>query len=936
MNASRLYGALLGMTILGTASFAPVPDRALRPAAVTAEETWTIPGAGRTPGQNNTFFVSDLALTNLGSSAANVTINFVGPGGLPAKPVSLAAGATTAYRDILNVLWSASGLVGALSVESDQPLVLRARTYNTAATGTFGVALPVFASKDLLEEGGIGDSIWVQQNPSGSSGFRTNVGVVFPDAAGGQAVVTFYDAAGGLVGTLNFSSASAGFQQQSVASAAPAGLPVGRAQISVSRGHAAGYAVGVDNVTGDTSLYPLEALPAGVQDVVVSGVARLTGRNNTFFRTDARFYNPTPEEATVTASFHATGTANPTPQTATVTVPAGRLIEAVDVLDSVLHLPVGSGGAVRFTSDKPVAILARTSNVDPQGVQPGTFGAQQKPVLLASYLSSADAGAVVTAIRQDASFRTNVGFAAGPDGAAYLLTLKNAQGTVIAVTTGSLGVFGWAQPSIADLFPGTTIPADATLLVQVTSGTIDVYDASLDNASGDLVVTPIAPVPAAIPSSAQIGPSGGSIRSADGRLTLKVPAGALSAPATLSIVPTANTAPNAIGSAYALSPVGVTFARPAQLVLSYSNEDLAGTGAGGLGIASQEGSSWFGIMGGSVDPVARTLRVPVTSTSPGPAPAGGGQVPLRATQTGNVGPYGSPTLSPAEYSVVEGETVQLGLIFVGPSSTQTTASGFVSLFTGVPNNVVAHWSVLGLSNQGSVSSTPSGLLGTYTAPDCVPPQNPVTVYVSVRHDVTFGGTVIRPFRIVDSKIRVIPKRWAVDIFYRLSTPCSVGFVFSVDFCRSHVFSTFVLRDRSVASFTPGPDHSDERTERSAWCVASPCDQPVLTTISQANLTDLTGTLSQINTLNPIFDLTISADLPGEGAQLNFTCDGHPAHLPIIRYAGAHEFRPVSIAYRDLKTFVNFSLNPFLSEEVEVVLRPISCDLIAAPQTSSCN
>ncbi|HMA17104.1 MAG TPA: hypothetical protein VKS03_01565, partial [Thermoanaerobaculia bacterium] len=612
MKAFRVYGSLFGLIILSTVSFAPVPSRVEAPAAVTAEETWTIPGAGRTPGQNNTFFVSDLALTNLGNATANVTIIFVGPGGLPAKPITLAAGATTVYRDVLNALWSATGLVGALSVHSDQPLVIRARTYNTAATGTFGVALPVYASEDLISEGGSGDSIWVQQDPSGSSGFRTNVGVVFPDDGGGDAVVTFYDAADVVVGSLTYSSASAGFQQLSTSSVAPAGLPVGRAQITVLRGHAAGYAVGVDNVTGDTSLYPFEDLPAGVQDVVVSGVARLTGRNNTFFRTDARFYNPTAAGVVVTAHFHAVGSTNPAPQTATLTVPAGRIVEVTDVLGSILNAPVGSGGAVRFIADQPIAILARTSNVDPAGVQPGTFGAQQHPVPLASYLSSADAGTVVTGIRQDSGFRTNVGFAAGPDGAAYNLTLKNAQGGVVAVTTGALGAFGWAQPSIADLFPGTAIPADATLLVQVTSGTVDVYDASLDNASGDLVVTPIASLPVDIPSSASIGPAGGSIQSDDGRLTLKVPAGALATATALSIAPTTNTAPNALGSAYTLSPLGVAFSRDVQIVLDYSRAELANTGPGALGIATEENGAWFAILGGSVDTVGRKLIVPIS------------------------------------------------------------------------------------------------------------------------------------------------------------------------------------------------------------------------------------------------------------------------------------------------------------------------------------
>ena len=54
--------------------------------------------------------------------------------------------------------------------------------------------------------------------------------------------------------------------------------------------------------------------------------------------------------------------------------------------------------------------------MDPTGANPGTFGSQQKPVPLLSFLTSADAGAAVTGIRQDTSFRTNVGFAAGAEG----------------------------------------------------------------------------------------------------------------------------------------------------------------------------------------------------------------------------------------------------------------------------------------------------------------------------------------------------------------------------------------------------------------------------------------------------------------------------------------------------------------------------------------
>lgn len=927
MKALRVYGSLLGLIILGAASFAPVPDGAPRPAAVTAEETWTIPGAGRTPGQNNTFFVSDLALTNPGSSTASVTISFVGPGSLPSQTLTLGAGATRVFRDVVDALWDTGAVVGALSVHADQPLVLRARTYNTAATGTFGVALPVYSSGQLLAEGQTADSIWIQQDPPGSSGFRTNLGVVFPDAAGGEAVVTFFDATGAAVGNLNYSSAAPGFQQQSVASVAPAGLSIGRAQISVTRGHAAGYAVGVDNVTGDTSLYPLEALPAGVQDVVVSGVARLPGRNNTFFRTDARFYNPTPDDAVLTARFHSIGASNPAPQSATVTVPAGRIVESVDVLDSILHLPVGSGGALRFTSDRPVAILARTSNVDPQRIQPGTFGAQQKPVLLASYLSSADAGAVVTAIRQDASYRTNIGFAAGPDGAGYVLTLKNAQGAVIGATTGSLGSFGWAQPSISDLFPGTSIPADATLLVQVTSGTVDVYDASLDNASGDLVITPIAPVPATIPSSAPIGPAGGSIRSEDGRLTLRVPSGALPTPTMLSISPIENTAPNAIGSGYTLSPVGLSFAGPAQLLLAYSDDDLDGTAAGALGLASQNGNDWLALLGGAVDPVARTLFVPVLSTSPGPATASRGRAPMAAVADGNLGPYGSVRVDPGRSAVPINGTKALALTYVGPSSTGNLPFGFSPLRPGgLAQNALAQWSVADIygAGPGGVGriTTSSSTGATYAAPPCPPSgsDNPVRINVTVSLAAT-GAQVAR----IGAWVRIVERDWQIEVIYRQFAHCGgiglpgVG-VWTIDYTRGHD-GAFSLNDQlQVIDYLPGLTH--QRTTSSMWCQNSGanCTQPVLSTIGDLVLADVEGDY-RATTPRPFFILLARLQIPGTGAKISFSCGGQPFELPIFHGAQTAETVGFSLQHPDYELPVRFEY-PGGLETVYAQVKPI--------------
>ncbi|MEO8055018.1 MAG: hypothetical protein ABI768_07685 [Acidobacteriota bacterium] len=628
-------------------------------AAQTPASTWTIPGTVNAGGLNNTRFVSDLAVTNPGSVPVQATISFIPVGGTTPKQVTLGAGQTLAYRNVLDSLWGAQG-AGATQVACGSPLLIRARTYNTAATGTYGVALPVFADDRLLVSGKSADSLWISQSADGGSGFRTNIAVVFPDAGGGAATVTIYGADGNEVSSQDFAVDSAGFQQFGVGGFAGA-VSVARAEVQVTRGRAAGYSVVVDNVTGDSSLFTFEELPNGYQDVVANGVARANGRNNTFFRTDGRFFNPSDEDAVVQVSFHAAGLSNPSPVSSSFTVGAGRILEVTDLLDVLLGLPVGSAGALRFETDAPVAILCRTSNVDPLGVKPGTFGAQQRPTPLLSFVMSADAGAAITGIRQNSAFRTNVGFAAGAEGADYALTLKNADGATIGTASGSLGAFGWAQPNVQDLFPATAIPDDATLHVKVNAGSVDVFDSSIDNTSGDPVVTPIMPLPVSVASSATIGPQGGSVRSADGRLTLKVPAGALSGPVAIAITPEAIADADAFGPAYSLTPSPLPLAKPALLVFRAS-DPAPDLGLVSISLAIRTASGTFFAMGGRVDPAAATLSVPIASTNPS-----------------------APSVRAARNSSLAGGTLILSLknLAVGPLQPAVLTDGSVRLHLGL-------------------------------------------------------------------------------------------------------------------------------------------------------------------------------------------------------------------------------------------------------------
>jgi|GEM_PF-1818444 len=97
--------------------------------------------------------------------------------------------------------------------------------------------------------------------------------------------------------------------------------------------------------------------------------------------------------------------------------------------------------------------------------------------------------------------------------------------------------------------------------------------------------------------SQSIGPAGGVVRTADGSVSLTVPAGALTQPTTISLQPIENKAFLGIGSAYEFSPDGLKFAKPAQLTVKYAAGSLDGTSPDAIGLAFQdEKRVWQGKM----------------------------------------------------------------------------------------------------------------------------------------------------------------------------------------------------------------------------------------------------------------------------------------------------------------------------------------------------
>lgn len=144
--------------------------------------------------------------------------------------------------------------------------------------------------------------------------------------------------------------------------------------------------------------------------------------------------------------------------------------------------------------------------------------------------------------------------------------------------------------------------------------------------------TPVGEPTGAAVASAVVGPEGGALASADGRLLVTVPAGALSAATTLSIQPIENHAHGGAGIGYRLAPHGVTFAQPVRLGFRYTEDDVAGSAPGLLRVAFQDSTRrWRMFREPEVDSVARTVSVRTTHFSDWSLVPGARLFPVRAT-----------------------------------------------------------------------------------------------------------------------------------------------------------------------------------------------------------------------------------------------------------------------------------------------------------------
>lgn len=248
-------------------------------------------------------------------------------------------------------------------------------------------------------------------------------------------------------------------------------------------------------------------------------------------------------------------------------------------------------------------------------------------------------------------------------------------------------------------------------------------------------------------TSATIGAAGGTVQSSDERISVTIPAGALTSNTNISIQPIKNNGPLGIGSGYRLEPEGTTFAQPVTISFKYDDGLLSDANENFLWIITQASDgTWNAMLKSEVNTATKTVSVKSTHFS-----------------DWVLAKFIDLSLDPTSKSVGNNGTVNLKI--KGFASTDATGElddlaplknipddglDYLAPLTPIPPVGerkmifrVKGWTLNGSAAPTSGSSgslNASNLTAVYKAPDKKPSRNPVAVSVNLEGSNKEGGS----------------------------------------------------------------------------------------------------------------------------------------------------------------------------------------------------
>ena len=259
-------------------------------------------------------------------------------------------------------------------------------------------------------------------------------------------------------------------------------------------------------------------------------------------------------------------------------------------------------------------------------------------------------------------------------------------------------------------------------------------------------------------NSTIIDKEGGRLISADKKIELVIPEGALATKTTISIQPITNTSIDGVGKGYGFEPSGTQFQIPVQLIFHYTDKDMEDGSPQLMSIATQnEKGVWYGLKEVKLDTVSKTI-------------------------TGNIKHFSTWALSwgislrPEKTRVKVSKTVDIKAIPrpVYDEDRSQRLEVYHGMFGAKLDNPIGWYANLVLNGDADNGTFPGSdsypLLTwtvTYKAPAKVPSKNPVEIMMAiVGVDLGLGGEKITLFK--RCYIDVYDSRYEVKMISRMN------------------------------------------------------------------------------------------------------------------------------------------------------------------------
>lgn len=476
-NPTHAYANAGTYTVTLSASNASSNSIATKTISVIAAAPYSslVSVAAQTGGANGTSWRTELSLFNAGAQGASVSLLFLPSNGgiVLSNSLFLSPKQSVTYANALRDVFGIESGAGAVTIQAASAgtvadLRITSRTFTSGSGGTYGQAVPEVGAADLSRTLYI---TGIEQNAS----YRTNIGLVNRTEGPVSAAIALIDAAGDDVSTRTVTLAGNSFQQQSLSGWFP--TVDGETHehltmriIAASDASISGYASVVDNVTQDP-IYIQAVRASSGGTLMIPVVGRAPGANATFWRSDVTFFNPTDTRLVLSLRFN--GTSKP------LTIDAGETEVLADVVAEWGRLSGSGALQITWSGETGPVVTSRTYTSVAGG---GTYGQSIDPV------SAFATRSFVPGLRNDASYRSNVGFVnGGSDSETFTVKLLSQSGTELARTTLTLDAKTQSQFAVTSLFPNVSANPFTLQIEGDGNASLFAYGSMVDNVSGDPV-----------------------------------------------------------------------------------------------------------------------------------------------------------------------------------------------------------------------------------------------------------------------------------------------------------------------------------------------------------------------------------------------------------------------------------------------------------------